>query len=349
MSPRAGVLLLVIGLAVLAAGYALGPASVATERHGFAAGTPMFPGLAAAAAGAERIEIVAKGQHLTFVRATPDAAWGMAEHDDYPVQPSRIHALLTGLAELRLAEPRTGDPAMYPRLGLGDPDKPDSEATLVRVLGADGRVIAAAVLGRRPAAAAGAAETVYVRRPDAAQTWLAEGHVPLDTDGQSWLQRDVLSIDAAKIARITVRRGSETLVIARDGAALKLVEPNPPPPVDQTKLDETARALDLLTFEDVRRADAKAAVLSVTTYQVKGGPEITATEVGDDKEAWTRFAASGQGAEALPHLAGWDFRLGSFKDRLIAPSPESLKPPPEPQTTPGAQLPGLVTPGAPAH
>jgi len=354
MTPRAGTLLFVVGLVVLVGGYALGPASVATERAGFAQGTLLFPDLAARLPQAVRIDILSKGQHLTFERPGTDAGavWGMTQHDGYPVQPARIHELLTGLAELRVVEPRTSDPALYARLGLGDAAKPESEASDLTVFGADGKPIAAVQLGHRQthAASAGAAaapETLYVRRPDEARTWLAEGRLPLDTDGQTWLQRDVMSVDAGKIERITVQRGADKLVLARDGTAMKLTEPTPPPPTDPTKLAETARALDLLTFEDVRHADPALPVLSTTTYQIKDGPTLTATQSGDDKDPWTHFTATGKGAESMQHLAAWQYRLGSFKDHLIAPTADSLKPPPTPQTTPGDQLPGMLTPGAP--
>ena len=91
------------------------------------------------------------------------------------MQETKLRGLLTGLTELRLAEPRTSDPAEYARLGLEDPTK-DTKGTanLLRVLDGDGKPIVALIVGHRRTRTQGdVPEEVYVRRPDEAQCWLA--------------------------------------------------------------------------------------------------------------------------------------------------------------------------------
>lgn len=364
MRARSGIILFVLGLAVLAAGWAFGPGSVATERMTIARGTLMFPGLPARLADAARIEIAKGTKRLTLMRtgSGKDAAWGVAQHDGYKVLPAKVHALLTSLAELRLLEPRTSNPTLYARLGLADPAKPSGagaadQATTVRVLGADGKAIVAVDLGRhhatqRPGSGDSVA-TLYVRRPEQARTWLAAGNIDVDPDAQDWLDRDIMNVEGPRVVQVTTTRGAATIDLARTGgrpdAPLSVLRPDPHPPVDDSKLDETARALELLSFDDVRKAAAHVPVVATTVYRLRSGMAVTVTLLGEDKDAWSHFTVSGPGSEALAKVVdGWDYRLGNYKNDLLAPTFTTLKPPPTPVTTSGDQLQGLIHPGAPA-
>src|SRR6202012_1415149 len=116
------------------------------------------------------------------------------------------------LTELRLVEPRTTDPAEFSRLGLEDPTGKTATSNLLRVLDASGKPIVAVVVGHRRVRTQGnLPEQVYVRRPDDNQTWLAEGNLQVDADPQQWLDRDILSIDHARIAKVAVTRGDAAL------------------------------------------------------------------------------------------------------------------------------------------
>ena len=95
-------------------------------------------------------------------------------------------------------------------------------------------------------------EQVYVRRPDDNQTWLAEGSLQADADPQLWLERDIMNIDHARIASVAVTHGDETLELARDGQKLALKSPAEHPPLDDYKVDDIDRGLELLTFQDVQ-------------------------------------------------------------------------------------------------
>ena len=361
MRARSGIILFVLGLAVLAAGWVFGPGSVATERMTVARGTVMFPGLPARLGDAARIEIAKGPKRLTLVRtgSGKDAAWGAAQHDGYRVLPAKVHALLVSLAELRLLEPRTSNPTLYGRLGLADPAKPSGaaaadQATTVRVLGANGKAIVAVDLGHHRATqrqgGGDSVATLYVRRPEQARTWLASGNIDVDPDAQDWLDRDIMNVEGPRVVQVTTTRGPTTIDLARTGgrpdAPLSVLRPDPHPPVDDTKLDETARALELLSFDDVRKAVAQAPVLATTIYRLRSGLTITVTLLGEDKDSWSHFAVTGPGSAAMAKVVdGWDYRLGNYKNDLLAPTFASLKPPPTPVTTSGDQLRGLIHPG----
>ena len=122
------------------------------------------------------------------------------------------------------------------------------------MLDASGKPIAALIVGHRRVRTQGnVPEQVYVRRPDDNQTWLAEGSLQADADPQLWLDRDIMNIDHARIARVTGdawrrRRWNSPAT----GQKLVLKAPAEHPPLDDYKLDDVDRGLELLTFQDVQ-------------------------------------------------------------------------------------------------
>ncbi len=106
-----------------------------------------------------------------------NGVWGVDSRGGYPVQETKLRGLLTGLTELRLAEPRTSDPRNTLDIGWRiRPRIPKAPACSLRVLDGDGKPIVALIIGHRRTRTQGdVPEEVYVRRPDEPQSWLAEG------------------------------------------------------------------------------------------------------------------------------------------------------------------------------
>ena len=355
--PRAAVALFATGLVVLAAGWFFGPHSAALTRGAVARGALMFPGLVQRLQDAAKIEITSKGHTLALDR--DDGEWGVAERGDYPANPQKVRALLTGLTELRLDEPRTADPAFFSRLGLDDPNKPDASGDLVRVLDKAGKTIAAVIVGHSRVRSGGtqggaSRETVFVRAPEQDQTWLAEGRIDVDANPQSWLQRDVMNFPPDKIARVEVAASEPPrLVFVGKEGKLTLAEPAEHPPLDDLKVEEVGRALQDATFEDVRRAGSAPSgqLLGNGTFEIAGGPSITATVTKGGDAYWVSFKVEGKDAEALQHrVQGWDYKIDSWKAGNMVPTLAALKAPtPQAaQPTPGQPAPGQLTSERPA-
>ena len=140
MRTRSLAALCVLGAASLAGGWFFGTAREPAEQTTIANGTLMFPGLTARLGDAARIEITHQGSTIALVRLgdKPGSPWGLVQRDRYPVQTTKLRAMLTALTELRLVEPRTTDPALFGRLGLADAEQKDSTADLLRMLRQDG-------------------------------------------------------------------------------------------------------------------------------------------------------------------------------------------------------------------
>ncbi|MBO0710801.1 MAG: DUF4340 domain-containing protein [Acetobacteraceae bacterium] len=341
MSPRRAIILFAAGLAVFVCGWYFGTASQPVERQSFAAGRLLFPDLAPKLAQVARIEIVHQNKAAVTIEKS-QSGWALAERGGYPVVAGKLHALLTGLTELRLLEPRTSDPANFGRLGVD----PAEDGNLLRVLDANNKPIVELVVGHSRSRPQGnLPEQVYVRRPNENQSWLAEGHLDLEADPQLWLDREIMSIDHGRVASVAVHRGEDSLQFARQGDKFMLLQPADHPALEDFKVEDVGRALEALSFEDVRPTkDTPAQSDAQSVFATTDGLTITANLTQDGKEAWVHFTASGSDktkAEAdrlNAKLASWAYHLESWKEKAVVPALDDLKkaPPPKAEARPGA-------------
>jgi hypothetical protein len=217
------------------------------------------------------------------------------------------------------------------------------------VLDASGKPIVALIVGHRRVRTQGnVPEQVYVRRPDDNQTWLAEGSLQVDADPQLWLERDIMNIDHGRIVSVAVTHGDQTLDMALDGQKLVLKTPADHPPLDDYKLDDVDRGLELLTFEDVQTDKQPVGdKIGQSVYTTSDGLAVTATVFKGEKDIWARFSATGgdktkaEADKLDARLAGWTYQLGAWKEKALVPSLDDLKaPPPEkPAASPPAEAP----------
>ena len=110
MKTRTTIGLAAVGVAVLAAGWLLGPGATGDSRVAVPPGTVVFPDLASKLQTAAEVDVVAKGVTTRITRT--GAQWGLADRGGYRVQQDKLRELLTGLTELRMTEPRTSDPTL---------------------------------------------------------------------------------------------------------------------------------------------------------------------------------------------------------------------------------------------
>jgi hypothetical protein len=339
MKTRTLIVLCVLGVLSLAGGWYFGPAQEPSELSSVTRGTLMFPDLTAKLAGAARVEITHQGTTITLARKgdKTESPWGLLQRDMYPVQVAKLRGMLTALTELRLVEPRTSDPTLYSRLGLEDADQKGSSSDLLRVFDASDHVIAELLVGHRRVRTAGnVPDEVFVRRPGQAQTWLAEGSLEVDADPQLWLDRDIMNIDHSRIASIVVHRDGTELDFSKQNGKLVLTAPANPPKLEDYKLDDLDRGLELLSFEDV--ASDKGAVapkvgdpIGSSVFTTTDGLVVTATVLKGEKDIWARFMVTGsdkskdEATKLNARLGGWTYQLGSWKEASLTPDLDTLK------------------------
>jgi hypothetical protein len=329
-APAVGALV-ALGIAAVVGGWYFGLASTPPEQTIVAGGTLMFPDLAPKLRDVAKIEITHQGKPMVIEKRA-DGGWGMASMHDYPVQEAKLRGMLTALTELRLTEPRTKDPAEFSRLGVDDPNGAASTADLVRLLDGAGKPVVAVIVGhRRVRSQADVPEEVYVRRPDETQSWLAEGNLQADADASLWLDRAVMNIGHARIASVTV--GDQALVFGRVDGRFTVTLPADHPNLEDYKVDDVSRALELLTFEAVTDdADAPGTVAGHAVFTTDDGLAVTVTVLHAGKDVWARFAVSASSDKARAEaerlngrIAGWTYQIGSWKEKSLVPGIDDLK------------------------
>jgi hypothetical protein len=333
MTPRRTLILVALGVVALLLGWQFGTGS--GERSSTAPGTLVFPGLAAKLQTAARVEVMHANK--TLVIARHGDIWGLADRGGYPVQQDKLRELLTGLTELRITEARTALPSEYALLGVDDPKLITSTANLLRVLDADGKPIAELIVGHRRVRTQGnVPESIFIRRPGEAQSWLAEGRLPVDADPQLWLDRDIADIPKEKIAKVTTTRiatgGDVTMEFVHDGDKFTLATPADHPKLDQYHVEDVFGALDGLTLTDVKPgAEMPGTKLGTSVLTTTDGMTVTATLYKAGKDIWASFAVAGSGkaeAEAkklAARVTGWAYQVGSWKEQAFLPTLDDLK------------------------
>lgn len=331
MKARTTAILCIIAVLVLGGAWLFGVQRTPAATETIATGRLAFPGLAARLQKAAQVELTHGGKTLTIARKNGD--WVSLAAGGYPVQVDKLRGLLTGLTELRLMEKRTDDPSLLVKLGLDDPTKPGSTATLLRVLDAKGKPIAELILGHQQFSAGGdLPEQVYVRRPGQNQSWLAEGRVQADTEPANWLDRDIANIQGGDVVSIVATQGEAQVALARKDGKQVVTQPADHPAMDSFKLDDAFNAYENLGFQDVKPATATGgAAIGHSVFTTKDGLQITATiaKVGD--AFWAQFSAAGNGkakaqADALnARLKGWRYQIAAWKEQALMPTLASLK------------------------
>ena len=231
---------------------------------------PVFADLAASLGDITEIRFSKGDGSRTTLRKSGDA-WTIVERQ-YPADSARVREIALGLANLKIVESKTRDPANYAKIGVEPADKPAAASTLVEVVagpktwsllvgkGADGRA-------------------VYVRKPTEAASGLAEPFIAVDPDQKRWIDRLLTDLPAASVHDIAVKPANAApylLARATRGAEFVLT-PVPKGRVAATamSLGSQADALAGFHFDDVRALPSPAIAPSdVATYRTFDGQVI---------------------------------------------------------------------------
>jgi hypothetical protein len=310
-------------------------------------GTPVMTNLTARLGEVARITDI-KGEGKTTL-ARRDGVWVVEEKYDYPADSGKMKTTLFALAALRYAEPKTAKADLYSRLDVGEPGKKDSDAQLVTLSDAGGKLMGEMIFGkRRYDIFGGGNDGIYVRKPGEAQSWLANGSLTLPNGTLDWVDRQITMIksDTIASARFVAPDGAAVAMMrAKAGAPLALVGgvPKGQKLKSDDALDDLSRALDYFSLDDVMPATAvpfpdkgvSQAVfttldgITVTIYLIERD-ELAKDDSGKSvtkKKYWVKLLASGAGTAAKAaaainkRVAAWayavpDYKANAFKTRI---------------------------------
>lgn len=317
----------------------------------------ILPGLSGVLNDVERVTVIGAGNSSVATMVRDDDYWILEERDGYRADVGRIRRNLIALANAKVVEPKTTDPALHPRLGVEDLGSPDAAGKQF-VIAAPGQTFSLIVgnTGVRGGMA-------YVRKPDAAQSFLVSADLDPGDGTTDWLATNLLSVDAGRIYSVTTAHADgETLRVekaTRDATAYTLVEmPDGRELQYATILDTVPSLLTDLTFDDVGKRDPSkelevvastrfetfdGLIVEATIFDAEDGRRVTFEASADENLSalftgpengdgvagdQLSFAAVRDEADTLnAQLAGWIYTLPSFKvDQLARRTEDLLKP-----------------------
>jgi len=319
------VALMLGGAAIIAVAAGVAVVNRANRTAPTAVETVLFPGLTAKLGEVAGVDIQAKGREFAITRSGD--AWGMPSKGGYPVATDKVAKLAFQLADLKGLEPRTGDPALYDRLSVGDPAKPDGEAKRVALKAADGRALADLIVGKVQSNETYATIGTYVRKPAEAQSWLASGTITVEADPIKWLDRTIVRLKQDQMAQAELTGPDGTVKLFRpqpDKAEFQVADLAP----DRTDTSAVTRAmsvLEFLDFDDVRKAEGMdfAQAPQHARYVTQDGVVATIDILEQDGKPWARLdvtreanAPANEAAETTvkdlkARVAGWAYQLNS--------------------------------------
>ncbi len=279
----------------------------------------LFPVLAARVTDVAEITVKSKDGEVVLKRADAKASpptWTVATKSNYPADANKVRDAVVSLNELKVVDHKTQKPENYSFLGVTDPESKDSPSRLVTLKDASGQVLVGAVLGNTVAASGaqrGETKTnIYLRRAGEAQAYQAEGRLDprasFDPDPLSWLDRDVIAVDAPRIKAVTITHTDGTRTkIEKDTKDAKEFAVRDIPHGRELKYtgaaSPTAGALSRVNLDDVmpiQQASEGATPTGSAEFFTFDGLIITVETSTKGGTAWATFAARYEEPETEP-------------------------------------------------
>ncbi len=291
----------------------------------------LYPGLLAKVNDVHSITVGSAKQSFTITRPEKgDGPWVMAQKENYPADPDQVKAAVVGIAGLKTVAPRTDRPDLYDEIGVADIDKPDSSAIQLVLKNGAGKTLAALLVGKTSSYATDTSPALlYARKVGDRRSWLVQGRLDAHAESTAWLKTQILQVPRTSVMQVDVT--------PTEGPAFTLARPTSkeenfavsglPKGVNPkiTNVNGIAAALDLVTFDDVTRADkvdfAKAALVIYHTFD---GLVVTVHTATYDHKPWTSFAAAVDPVQAAKAKAAAPTN-GAAKADAAAPTSEAAK------------------------
>lgn len=216
--------------------------------------------------------------------------WQVVERS-YPADGARVRELALGLANLRIVELKTRDPANYAKLGVEPTDAPTSTGTLVEVVAGERNwslIVGKAAEGR----------ALYVRKPKEDVSLLVTPFVAVDPDPKRWIDRRIVDLPGANVHEIAVKAGSGPAYLLRRATRtdtdLTLASvPKGRKSASAVVLAGQADALNAFNFDDVRPLpDPAPATTDSATYRYFDGQVIEFKGRREGEKAYLTVKAS---------------------------------------------------------
>jgi hypothetical protein len=315
--------LTVTALIVLAAALYLGSRRNAGEPS--TEGMLFLPRLATALGTVSEIDLQkgAPTPAVTLHRAGEQ--WSVAQRGDYPADASKVRRLLVSLADAKIVEEKTSNPANFAIIGVEDPAKPSAAGTQITITTKDGRqsVIVGKPIG----------EGNFARRGGEDRSFTVAPGITADVEPKAWIDSRLLDVPVAQIQSVAEKPASgpgyalHRLKPGEEGFALDGAPPAGRKLLDAKALAPSATVLSGLTAEEVAAAgtvDFSKSSQAIFTLADGNVITVTGTVAGDKR--WVEVQTT-KDAALNTKTQNRAFEVASYRfDAIFRPLEQLLVP-----------------------
>ena len=164
----------------------------------------VFPELAGKLESISKIKVSRseKDDRGSFTIQPYGGIWGIKEKGGYQTRSGVIRETLIGLSQLVYQEAKTKDPSRHTKLELSDISKETSRATRLIIENSQGTILVNALFGKRLQNLSGGTPSLYMRKTQSPQTWLAKGEIEIRGGILNWLSVVLMSIQRERLKNI---------------------------------------------------------------------------------------------------------------------------------------------------
>ena len=282
-----------------------------------------LPELQASLGDIDRVRVTGAGNETLATLERRTDSWVVAEKGEYPADIAKIRGALRALAEARIVEQKTANPAYYDRLGVASVDAEDARGVELTAYAGDA-VRASVIVGDSDAA-----NLQYVRASDAETSYLVDREIEVPRNAVGWIDPTIMDVSSSRIASVTIEHP--------DGETVRITKGDP----DETNFtvenvpegrelsypgvaNVIANTLRDLRLDDVAAADADVPDETTrATFRTFDGLVVTATAFTRDDEQWVRFEAGVE--EPAADEASADETNGADADESAAADAEGAQ------------------------
>jgi hypothetical protein len=297
-----------------------------------AAGQRLLPALATQLNDISALVLEPAGDEPFRLERAADG-WQAPAKGGYRVDAGELRQFLVRLADARIVETKTANPALHDRLGVEALDGRPGSGVLLRLEGV--AALPPLFIGQRETRGL---RGTYVRRGDEDTALLVDQDLQPEREPLGWLERDLLDIPPEEIVSLEIAHpDGEVLAIDRDELGIFRIAPLPEGyrPSGPTAAESVVRALSGLRLDDVRPLAGwePEGPLTVATFMLQDGVRLEARSWETEGPAggvafWVAFAAgeavaeneaAGARADELnARLGPWLYRLPAWKHEQLA-------------------------------
>jgi hypothetical protein len=260
--------------------------------------------------------------------------WTVAERGDYPADAVKLRKLLLDMADLKIVEAKTSNPASFAVIGVEDPASAGATGTEVNVGTPQTKYVL--IVGKP------VGQGSFARRGGENQSYIVQPALSIQTEPRAWIEPKLIDIASSAIQSIAVKPAAgagytlHRLTPAEPGFSLDGV-PAGRKPLDAKDLEPSPGLLSNFTVEDVAKAgdiDFSNATQAVITQA--DGKVLTLTGATLGEKRWLEVSS-------IPERA---FEVASYRyDALFRPIEQLLVPKPAPPAkAPPAKAPAAAKP-----